>query len=239
MVFKTQIDNPPLPRPGLYRIVCVPTGKCYVGAGHNLLTRSRNGLRNRKLAWAISRFGIDNFIFQPLAYSIDDSADWLNNVEREWIKMLDAVASGFNMAKASASISAIKLSLNSEKTKAKHRATTERPDVKAKLSAAGAKKSEDGRKRLSDLAREQWRDPIARVKLLEARAAAADRRIANMTATMRSEKGRADAAVRMKAKWENPEIRSRILDGMQKAWDDPETRRGRIARRWSKTQKEE
>jgi hypothetical protein len=82
-------------------------------------------------------------------------------------------------------------------------------------------------------------DPIARAKLLEARAAAADRRIANMTATMRSEKGRADAAVRMKAKWDNPEIRSRILDGMQKAWDDPETRRGRIARRWSKTQKEE
>jgi predicted DNA-binding transcriptional regulator AlpA len=101
----------PLHRPGLYRIVNVNDGKCYVGFTQDVLGRmgSHVGpakLREKgKLYAAIRAHGIENFRFEALAYSVsrtlsaDDVSYWCE-AEAKMIAALDSRANGYNTTDA-------------------------------------------------------------------------------------------------------------------------------------------
>jgi group I intron endonuclease len=65
---------------GVYQIVCIPTGKRYIGSSNNISKRlwghiynlKRNEHHNQHLQYAFNKYGISNFKAEPLFYCAPD-----------------------------------------------------------------------------------------------------------------------------------------------------------------------
>src|SRR5260370_36049823 len=85
---------------GIYRIVCVRTGKFYIGSSTNLPTRRYNHFRvlqrnkhhNRHMQRAWNKYGKDAFVFEVLELAL---IPFLLERQQYW---LDTLKPGFNMS---------------------------------------------------------------------------------------------------------------------------------------------
>lgn len=103
--FQVNPDNLPLKRPGLYQFTCLVNGKPYVGISQNVAKRNHGpDCSPRKFRNAIRKYGKANFLFEPLAYSVDAQTDWLPFAEAELITTLDAINNGYNIQAASGGV---------------------------------------------------------------------------------------------------------------------------------------
>lgn len=86
----------------IYRIVCFPTGKCYVGQTNNVSKRSRthfaklrsNKHHCKKLQYAYNKYGRGAFYFEVLEQGLLKQN--ANEAERKWIDVFDSYKMGFN-----------------------------------------------------------------------------------------------------------------------------------------------
>ncbi len=107
--FQINPNNVPFNRAGLYRITCLITNKIYIGVSFDIAKRAKShssiGRSSpRKLRHALLTYGKSNFLFEPLAYSINNSTDWLLLVEAEWINVFDTIENGYNVQQSSGAV---------------------------------------------------------------------------------------------------------------------------------------
>lgn len=96
---------------GIYRIVNLLDGKCYVGASHHLKRRKyfhnwayihKNNRYDKRLYQAMRQYGEENFRFEVLEYC---SSDELMDKEQEWVEFYDSYKNGYNETKGGNSCS--------------------------------------------------------------------------------------------------------------------------------------
>src|SRR5579875_2313450 len=129
---------------GIYRIVCQPTGKYYVGSAKNLRQRQRDhfsALRsnthiNAKLQHAWNKYGAESFIFDVIELVLPIS---LTAREQYWLDTLQPCdEKGFNINRAADSRLGMKHTVESnEKNRQAHLGKKSSPEARAKLSIAG------------------------------------------------------------------------------------------------------
>src|ERR1700730_6768615 len=91
---------------GIYRIICVPTGKMYIGSAVNLRIRHKNHFntlrnnqhKNPKLRRAYAKYGPDAFVFEILELVL--VTEMLTAREQYWITKLNP---WFNIARIAGS----------------------------------------------------------------------------------------------------------------------------------------
>lgn len=89
----------------VYRIVCFPTGKCYVGQAIDLINRYSSHFSllkhgkhfNKHLQRAHDKYGRDLFYAEPLETDIDESE--INQREEYWIEHFRSFGEGFNQTR--------------------------------------------------------------------------------------------------------------------------------------------
>lgn len=99
-----------LPKPGIYKITCVPTQKVYIGQSVSIKKRiqyhrqdlEKNRHHNDYLQSAVNKYGIENFKFEAIEYPEDTSVENLTIREQYWIDFFDSMnpEKGFNMKEA-------------------------------------------------------------------------------------------------------------------------------------------
>ncbi len=99
-----------LPKPGIYKITCVPTQKVYIGQSVNLKRRicnhraslKHNRHTNEHLQSAVNKYGIENFKFEVIEYPEDTTIENLTAREQYWIDFFDSMnrEKGFNRKEA-------------------------------------------------------------------------------------------------------------------------------------------
>lgn len=156
--------------PGVYRIYCSKSKKCYIGSTTNLRKRwywHRGDLRqnrhhNRHLQFAWNKYGADSFSFEILE-TVED-VETLCDREQYWIDRYKSCdhSSGYNFGKsARAPFLGIKLS---DEHKEKIRATNKKREVSPATRIAAAKwhGSKEGLEWHSELGKRSWenRKPI-------------------------------------------------------------------------------
>jgi group I intron endonuclease len=102
--FQADPDNLPLPlRAGVYQLLNLVNGKSYIGISQDVARRIRqhSDAKQKKLGNAIRKYGLHQFLVNPIAYSIDDRTDWLPVLEAQLITEFDAVKNGYNAVLAS------------------------------------------------------------------------------------------------------------------------------------------
>lgn len=104
--FKFEPQNQPLRRPGVYLIRNIVSGKSYVGISKNIARRLTEHARGRGfapiLAKAVKKYGADQFIAEPLFYSLDGT-DCLLEIETALIAEYNCIDHGYNVQAASKS----------------------------------------------------------------------------------------------------------------------------------------
>lgn len=88
----------------VYRIVCFPTGKCYVGQTGDVERRIKQHLvdlaRGRSQVWNMQKdydeYGSQSFYVEILERNVPAHA--INLVERYWIKCLRCCENGYNLS---------------------------------------------------------------------------------------------------------------------------------------------
>lgn len=105
--FQMNSANKPLPRPGVYRITELRSGKIYIGISVNVQTRCNGHVapsakNSGKLANAIKKHGADKFLFEPIYYCLSSITDtsFLSQLEADKIAEYDSVKSGYNIIEA-------------------------------------------------------------------------------------------------------------------------------------------
>ena len=98
----------PLSRAGCYVMTNTVNFKNYAGVGYDLFNRgkahSRNGAGSPvRLRRAIQKYGVDNFSFVVVCYSITDRRHLLE-IEAGLIAEYDMIANGYNVMRASEGI---------------------------------------------------------------------------------------------------------------------------------------
>lgn len=141
---------------GIYRIVCVPTGKFYIGSSTNLRTRRYNHFRelqrnkhhNRHMQRAWNKYGKDAFVFEVLELAL---IPFLLEREQYW---LDTLKPGFNMSPIAGSTLGRKFS----------------PETKEKmrLKALGRKMSEETRRNMAEARKGKKHSRETRAKMSDA-----------------------------------------------------------------------
>lgn len=107
MKFSFDPSNRPKAKAGIYRITCLLNGKIYIGASNNLQSRAREHARakgNHRLANAIRKHGISNFIFEPIFYLLhaeDEDFLFLLHTETDLISQHHSIESGYNIIASS------------------------------------------------------------------------------------------------------------------------------------------
>lgn len=87
----------------IYRIVCFPTGRVYVGQTIDVNRRKKTHFQllksgkhtNRKLQSSFNKWGQKHFFFEVLEYCV--SQDTANEREKHWIAFYDSVRKGYNL----------------------------------------------------------------------------------------------------------------------------------------------
>jgi group I intron endonuclease len=206
--FRADADNPPLPRPGVYLIRHVASGKAYVGISQNVerrLQRHTTTPGRRIISQALRKHGLGRFEIVPLFYSITGT-DCLPAMEAELIRQLGTIApAGYNVAECDG------------------RAGPYGPAFSAILKAQMAA---DPRKRarISAHFKALWQDPAHRTRMsAERRSRYADpAERAQHAATIKAAKAdpakRARASERSKAMWADPAERTRQSERMKAMW---------------------
>ena len=102
-----QIDptNPPLPRAGIYRVVCLINGKPYIGLSQNIARRIEEHSKaneGTKFNQAVLKHKTENFFVEPLFYVLSEELDrvWLAQIETNAILDQDAIQNGYNIKAA-------------------------------------------------------------------------------------------------------------------------------------------
>ena len=88
----------------IYRILCIPTGKSYIGQTIDINRRKheyfsalrRNKLENPKLQKAWNKYGEENFSFEFWAFD-NITPEQLDNLECEYIEKYNSLEKGFNL----------------------------------------------------------------------------------------------------------------------------------------------
>jgi group I intron endonuclease len=236
--FNINANNIPLAKPGIYQIVCLVSGRVYVGSSTDIARRATE--RGNTIVYQeIKRIGIENFRFEPLAYSIDGSSSWLSNAESEMIKTLNCrVPNGFNVNRGSAGPEIIRAALNSIETQIKRKNTLSTSESLARRSKAMKEvlSRPEVREKISDAAFQQWADPEYRKKQMQVRSDPnykARRSEILKEAANKPEEIERRRAVTTKG-WSDPESRKRRIAGMKAAWADPKRYTQRVANHWTK-----
>ncbi len=142
---------------GIYRIVCIPTGKFYIGSAQNLRKRwadHRNGLirqdhGNAKLQRAWNKYGEEAFRFEVIELVL---TPFLLEREQYWLDKTQAVKKGFNIAPTAGSTQGRLFSQEAkDKIGAANRGKKRTPEVRTKLAEAhrGSKRSVETRAKMS------------------------------------------------------------------------------------------
>lgn len=136
---------------GIYKITCVPTGKCYIGRAASLKKRfsdhkndlKRGNHRNSCLQRAHDKYGIEQFAFEIIE-EISDSTI-LSEREKYWIKECKSFVreNGFNLTLGGEGALGTKLS-------AERRENLRKVNIGNK-NAVGYKHTEDALKRMREL----------------------------------------------------------------------------------------
>jgi len=229
----------------VYQARHIASGKSYVGQTVGSLNeRWRQHIKTnycRLLHNAIKKYGADAFeVFQIDAANSKEELDQLEELHIQRLNTMSR-AHGYNLrnggswgkhseeSKAIMSEKVRQALLNPEYRKAlsigqKRRIRT--PEHNARVAAAltGRKASESHKKKMSEVTKKRWDDPIEREKMrinsIEARASQAF--IEQVSATTKNQ-------------WSDPEKRARLLAaqaaGKAAFWADPEKRAARIAKR--------
>src|SRR6185437_1343364 len=196
--FKTDPDNHPRPMPGAYLVRNLINGKCYVGISQNVSRRRAEHTRGDGtaplLTKAIRKYGVENFEFVPLFYSMTGTL-FLPELEATLIAAYDAlVPNGYNVQASSGAVGPYGPAFGEIL-----RLAFAKPETKARKSAAA-----------------KSRDPILMKKFWEAAQApeVKARAIATMTATRRRPEVRLAQSIRVKAMNADPEF---VANRTQKA----------------------
>ena len=88
----------------IYRILCIPTGKSYIGQTIDINRRKhehfstlrRNKHENPKLQKAWNKYGEENFSFEFWAFD-NITPEQLDNLECEYIEKYNSLEKGFNL----------------------------------------------------------------------------------------------------------------------------------------------
>jgi group I intron endonuclease len=142
-----------LHRPGVYLVVNTANGKGYVGISNNVYRRYNEHWGRRGMApilvKAIAKYGLESFVFVPLAYSVNPGdTDHLPEIEAEFITALKTYGNhGYNVQRASGAVgpygpefaAIVKAAFVQPETKAKRSASAKArmnsPENKAKYAA--------------------------------------------------------------------------------------------------------
>jgi group I intron endonuclease len=170
-------NNLPSPKPGVYLIQHVQSGKGYIGISQNITKRLGNhahGTRSSpKLANTVRKYGTDAFAAIPLYYSLDGTTD-LANLEATLINEFDSVKNGYNTKLAEGRVgpygpafgAIMKAVLAKPEVKAKQRAYWDDPIAKAKQVIRLRELAQDPevKAKKSTAALQSWIDPESRSK---------------------------------------------------------------------------
>lgn len=99
----TEKPDKALARPGVYAIMCDANGRYYVGSSKNMrhrMTQHVRGLRsglhaNPKMRYSYNKYGASRHLFRAIEFT---DANSLESTERLWMRSLDSVKSGMNIA---------------------------------------------------------------------------------------------------------------------------------------------
>ena len=159
---------------GIYKIVNIISGKCYVGQSINMGKRWKrhqsNAIKGKKTALydAIRSYGINNFRFEIIE---ECTKEELNSLEHHWIKVFDSLQNGYNLIDGGTQnrreLSDItRMRMSKAQLGKKHTA-----ESKAKLSAAskGRVPSEETRAKISAIHKGKVVSEETRRKISEAK----------------------------------------------------------------------
>jgi group I intron endonuclease len=101
--FQINLDNYPLPLPGIYRYTNLISGKTYIGMSKNIEQREHDEKSSAPVfRKAIIKYGRDNFLLEPLFYWTEGTVNrkWLYQLEAQLIADNNSVKHGYNIKEA-------------------------------------------------------------------------------------------------------------------------------------------
>jgi len=206
---------------GIYEIVCVPTGKFYLGSSSNLCRRKQEHWRSLRagkhaspyLQRAWSKYGEGSFVFSVVEVAPELRLLW---AEQYWLDFTGCCNPevGFNTATSAVSpMKGRKLST----------------EGRARASAAKFKMWEDParRKRMAAVQRGLWKDPEYRAHMLVARQAASEdpSTLKKLSAAQLRLWGtvahREKMSASREAMWKDPAYKAKMSEARKEMWKDP------------------
>lgn len=231
--FKARPDNLPLRRPGVYSITNLTNGAVYIGISVNvrgrLLSHAKGG-SPPLLRRTLLRFGLMQFLAEPIYYHLIDDVLDLPIIETTLILIHNSHKTGYN----------VQLHSDGSYGEAFAKILREvhaRPEWRAKMAALwddpvyranhreglrSYSSTEEGQRELSERALAMWQQE----SYITARAESFARPevIAKRTAIFSSPVFKATIAASSAARWQNPVYAAITSASVRRAWSDPDLR---------------
>lgn len=241
--FQLDPDNKPMARAGIYRITHIASGKCYIGMSRNVAHRCRGHAqphkRAGKLKKALDEFGPAAFLFEPVAYALNDDLEALFALEEAEIARHNSVRDGLNVAERSrgpggygeAFRRRLKAAKNTPEARATHLRLAQCPIERAKRGAAiqAAMADPEVRARMSASAKRAQGTAKARAAMRE-RYQSPEYRMARLANEQRPEV-KANRSRAMLVVQNDPAVQEKRRQSLYKTLSDPTKRAAMTERR--------